>query len=37
MRDVLIHEYFGIETELVWKLLGKDLPEFKKQIEKLIE
>lgn len=35
MRDVLIHEYFGVEPQLVWELLGKDLPEFKRQLDEL--
>lgn len=26
MRDVLIHEYFGIDLELTWKVVKKDIP-----------
>ncbi len=37
MRDVLIHEYFGVEAELVWNLIGKALPELKAHIEKLLQ
>ncbi len=36
MRDVLIHEYFGVDMELVWKIVKKDIPKLKKQISKLI-
>lgn len=32
MRDKLIHEYFGVNLELVWETIKKELPEFKKQI-----
>jgi uncharacterized protein with HEPN domain len=32
MRDKLIHEYFGVNLELVWKTIKKELPEFKNQI-----
>ena len=26
MRDLLIHEYFGIDLELTWKVVIKDIP-----------
>lgn len=26
MRDKLIHEYFGIDIEIVWETIKKDLP-----------
>ena len=37
MRDKLIHEYFGVNLDLVWKTAKKDLPEFKKQISKILK
>ena len=37
MRDILIHEYFGVDMYLVWKILTKDIPKLKKQILKIIE
>ena len=36
MRDELIHVYFGIDLDLVWKTVKKDLPELKQKIKKLI-
>lgn len=36
MRDVLIHHYFCLNFDLVWKTSKEILPEFKKQIIKLI-
>ncbi len=36
MRDVLIHEYFGVDTELVWRTVQQDLPIFKTHIQKII-
>jgi len=36
MRDILIHDYFGINTEVVWKTAREDLPELKEKIQKLI-
>lgn len=37
MRDFLIHEYFGVDIELVWNTLKKDLPVLKKQISEIIK
>lgn len=36
MRDILIHEYFGVDMKLVWKIANKDIPKLKKQIAKLL-
>ena len=36
LRDVLIHGYFSIDLDLVWKIIKKDLPKLKKQIEKIL-
>jgi len=32
MRDVIIHQYFGINYKIVWDTIGKTLPLIKKQI-----
>jgi len=37
MRDKLIHEYFGVDLELVWVTIKNKLPEFKNQILKILE
>lgn len=37
MRNFLIHEYFGVDLEIVWKTIKDDLPKFKKQIDKIIK
>lgn len=36
MRDKLIHDYFGVDYEIVWKTIKDKLPQFKAEIEKLI-
>ena len=36
LRDKLIHGYFGIDLELVWKIIERDLPLFKKQIQEML-
>ena len=37
MRNVLIHDYFGIDLEEVWRVIERDLPELKKKLERLID
>lgn len=37
MRDVLIHEYFGVLMERVWDTAKNDIPKLKKQISELSE
>ena len=36
MRDRLIHEYFGVDYEIVWDVVVNEVPKFKEQIEKLL-
>ena len=36
MRDLLIHDYFGVNAKVVWETARKDLPELKDKIQKLI-
>ena len=35
MRDILIHNYFGVDLELTWQVVVRDLPEFKDKILKI--
>ena len=36
MRNILIHDYFGVNLRVVWNTVHNDLPTLKKQIEDLI-
>lgn len=36
LRDILVHEYFGIDNEIVWDIIRNKLPDFKTQIETLL-
>jgi uncharacterized protein with HEPN domain len=36
MRDKLIHEYFGVNLNLVWHTIEHDVPEFLQEIEKVL-
>jgi uncharacterized protein with HEPN domain len=37
MRDVLIHEYFGVDMELTWNVATKELPKLKRRVAKIVE
>lgn len=37
MRNKVIHEYFGIDEDILWETIKKDIPIFKKQIAKLLQ
>lgn len=37
MRNILVHNYFDIDVEVVWSAVQNDLPKLKDQIEKLLE
>jgi len=37
LRDVLIHEYFGINLEIVWDIIVNKIPELKFSVMKISE
>jgi uncharacterized protein with HEPN domain len=37
MRNKVIHEYFGVDEEILWKTLKEDFPPFKIQILELLK
>ena len=36
LRDILIHQYFSIDTQLLWNVIANEIPEFKKQIQGIL-
>jgi uncharacterized protein with HEPN domain len=36
LRDVLIHAYFRVDLELVWKTIKVELPKFRNSISKIL-
>jgi uncharacterized protein with HEPN domain len=36
MRDVLIHDYFGVDYKLVWETIQREVPVLKKQVQKIL-
>ena len=37
MRDIIIHEYFGITLEMVWVVATEDILDLKAKVEEIIE
>jgi uncharacterized protein with HEPN domain len=37
MRNILIHEYFGIDSSIVWEIIKKDIPELKDKIKIILQ
>ena len=35
MRNKIIHEYFSVDLEILWKTIQEDIPELEKQINKI--
>ena len=37
MRNVFAHEYFGIDSSLVWEIIKRDLPLLKSKMESILK
>lgn len=37
MRDRLIHDYFGVDYDLIWDVVQNRIPELRKQLAALLE
>jgi uncharacterized protein with HEPN domain len=37
VRDKLIHDYFGVNIDIVWQIVADELPELGPQVEKILE
>lgn len=37
MRNILIHHYFGIDTDAVWNVVAHDIPELKMNIQVILK
>ncbi len=36
LRDVVIHEYFGVDMEIIWDIVTGEVPILLKQIQKIL-
>ena len=37
LRDVVIHEYFGIDIEIIWDIVTREVPVLHQQLHKMLE
>ena len=37
MRTIVVHEYFGLDLNIVWQTFQEDLPVLIEQIEEILE
>ena len=37
MRDIIIHAYFKLDLDAVWKVIKEDLPDLKNKIKKILQ
>jgi len=35
LRNRIVHDYFGLDLELIWEVIRRDLPQFQARLEKL--
>ena len=36
LKNVLVHEYFGVDISVIWHIIKDDLPKLKLEIEKML-
>lgn len=37
LRDILIHDYFGVDLEIIWDVVENKVPNLKHTVERIIE
>lgn len=37
MRNILIHEYFGVKIKKVWRTVQEDIPDLKQKVSKMLK
>ena len=37
MRNVFVHEYFGVDATLVWEIIKGDIPDLKNKVQEIME
>ena len=35
LRNRIVHEYFGVDLQIIWQILKKDLPSFNESLKKI--
>ena len=37
MRDIVVHEYFGINKDIIWDVISNKIPELEKEVKKILK
>jgi uncharacterized protein with HEPN domain len=37
LKNILVHEYFGVDIGVIWHIVKDDIPELKKEISKMLK
>jgi uncharacterized protein with HEPN domain len=37
LRDIIVHQYFGLDLELIWDVVKRDIPELKPRLKRIQE
>ena len=37
LRNLLIHEYFGVSNQIIWNVIQRNIPIFKEQIDQILD
>ena len=37
LRDILIHEYFGVDLDIVWDIVQNKIPDLDAQVERMLQ
>lgn len=37
LKNVLVHEYFGVDIEVIWHIVKEDIPRLKSEISKMLK
>jgi len=36
LRNILIHEYFGVDDKIIWEIIKFDIPKFKIEVQNIL-
>ncbi|HHT9124879.1 MAG TPA: HepT-like ribonuclease domain-containing protein [Candidatus Brocadiia bacterium] len=37
MRNIVIHDYFGVDLEVIWRTIHEDLPPLRRAVDRILE
>ena len=37
LRDIVVHEYFGINEDIIWDVIRNKVPELEKEVKKILK